>query len=74
MSWLYSFFNLCFLIFPLSKNISQQNFAQNKAHFLESICFYLEFVKILIGRLPGALVLYAASIPEKWSCPLLTKA
>ena len=67
-------FNLFFLIFPLSKNISQQNFAQSKAHFLESSCFSLEFVKILIGRLSGALIIYAASIPEKWSCPLLTKA
>ena len=70
MSWLYSFF----LIFPLSKNISQQNFAENKAPFLVSICFNSEFVKILIGRLPGALITYAFSIPEKWSCPLLTKA
>ena len=67
-------FNLFFLIFPLSKNISQQNFAQSKAHFLESSCFSLEFVKILIGRFSGALIMYAASIPKKWSCPLLTKA
>ena len=30
-----------------------------------SVCFYSEFVKILIGRIPGVIIMYVASILEK---------
>jgi len=30
------------------------------------VSFYSEFVKILIGRIPGVIIMYVASILEKW--------
>ena len=30
-----------------------------------SVCFYSKFVKILIGRIPGVIITYVASILEK---------
>ena len=34
-------------------------------HLFASICFNSEFVKILISRIPGVIIMYVASILEK---------
>ena len=40
--------------------------AINEIICLPVFVFYLEFVKILIGCMPGVIIMYVAGILEKW--------